>query len=276
MSETNIEIFETDSYTNSLFEDSYVFKSRYNPKTFKFRGQQLSKIELHSRDVPKYEPSNMLLVGSRATGKTSVMREYFKQIQKEHNNVVCVYIDCHVQKTEFKLYSKLYKALKGDNTSVIGFQVSELIETVMNYIVDNDIILIVGLDDYELIRNKNSLNDIMYGLCRAGEKYEGAKVSVIAATSEMKNAKLDNNVRTVFQPVEIYFPKYDENELFYILKQRCEEGFYPNVIDDVVIKYIARMTFDRGDLRDGISLLLKAGRNAEEDNSPKILIKHVY
>lgn len=269
-----ISIDETINDTGSLFDNYYVFKLDYTPKTYKFRKGQLDKMALYSKALNFDEaPNNFMLVGSCATGKTSVMKEYFRQIEQQYPELICLHIDCHRKKTEFKIYSVIYKRLIGNNT--IGLQIDQLKETVINYITSTNLKLIIGLDDYELIRNRNDLNDIMYGFLRANEKY-GAKISIITATSERKKAKLDNNVITVFNPVEVHFPKYSQTEIFYILKQRCEEGFYDGVINDTVINYIADLTFDRGDLRWGITLLEKAGINAEEDNSNQILIKHVY
>lgn len=56
----------------------------------------------------------------------------------------------------------------------------------MNHIISNDLILILGLDDYELIKIDNEVNDTLYDFLRASEKYDGAKLSVIVAISELK------------------------------------------------------------------------------------------
>lgn len=273
---SNVEISETINETGSLFDSYYVFNLNYAPKTYQFRSGQFNKMKAHSRGLDFNEnPSNMRLIGSCATGKTSVMKEYFKQVEEEYFNVVCIYIDCDSENTQYKIYSEFYKKLINSSTDINGWQFSKIKKEVMNYIIKKDIILIVGLDDYELI-DTTEFNKILYSLLRAGEKHEGAKVSIVMASSDEGEIKLNNNVKTVFKAVEVYFPKYSQIEIFHILKQRAEEGFYPNVISDNVLNYIADQTFNTGDLRKGIDLLRRSGINAEEDNSSQISLKHVY
>jgi cell division control protein 6 len=271
----NVKTSENINETGSLFDNYYVFRDDYIPKTYHFRSGQLSKMGMHSRGLDfDEEPSIMKLVGSCATGKTSVMKEYFRQAQKAHPKLFCVYIDCDSENTKYKIYSEIYLKLKRKRTKSIGLKFSDLKKEVMDYLIDNDTILLIGLDDYELINNKE-LNDILYSLIRARTTYS-VRLSLVMASSEKKNIKLRNNVKTVFKPVEVYFPQYSQIEMFHILEQRAKEAFYDGVIDDVVINYIADQTFNTGDLRKGIDLLRRSGLNAEDDNSTQILIKHVY
>jgi archaeal cell division control protein 6 len=274
---SNMDFFETICETGSLFYDSFVFKLNYMPKTYKFRGGQWSRMVLNSKDLENNEaPDHMMLLGTVATGKTSLMKEYFRQAEKQYPDLICLYIDCHSENTEYKIYSEIHKKLINGSDDLNGWQFSKLKKEIMDHLISHDLILVVGLDDYELIKSNKEINNTLYGLLRAGEKYEGVKLSVIVATSEYENVKLHKKVTSVFQSTKIHFPSYSQSEIFYILKQRCSEGFYDGVIADNVINYVADLTFDKGDLRHGIRLLVRAGRNAEEDNSPKILAKHVY
>ena len=119
---SNVKLFKTNHGLGILFNDCSVFRVDYEPKNiYKFRGQQLSKMSSYSRGLNKNtKPMNFMLVGSCATGKTSVIREYFKQAEENYKNVKTVHIDCHADNTEFKVYSKILKKLNGGDG--IGLQ----------------------------------------------------------------------------------------------------------------------------------------------------------
>lgn len=276
MNEVKLSFLETIRVSGSLFSRKEVFKYNYVPKIINFRGDQLNKMGMHSTDIESgISPDNMMLLGGVATGKTTTMLAYFEYIKEEHNNVKCVYVHCYRDNTLYKVYSRIYKELTGLN-NVNGVKTSDLYDRIMNYIMENDFVLIVGLDDYEFITSSKDLNDLYYGLLRAGEMYSDVEISIITATSDKQNNILKDSVITSFQPVEVHFPNYTHSQIFEILKQRCDEGFYKGVINDKVINLATDYTYEKGDLRYGIKLLLKAGRRAEKDNSCQILERYLF
>ncbi|MDR1018627.1 MAG: hypothetical protein LBM02_08010 [Lachnospiraceae bacterium] len=216
---------------------------------------------------------NMFLNGGVATGKTSTMKLFFQMIEKEFYNVKCIHVNCYRYDTEYKIYAKIYQILLG-RENINGLQLSYMKDKILEYLVENRIVLIVGLDDYEFIHSRKLLNDIFYGFLRSDE-FSKAEISIISASSDRKSPTLRDNVNTTYQPTNVYFPPYTQPQIYNILKQRCDEGFYQGVIGDDLIEKIADYTYDRGDLRYGIKLLMKIGNKAERDNSTEILEEYL-
>lgn len=263
--------------TGTIFRDIDVFSSNYLPDIYKYRDKQLYEMIGYCRRLKGgHQPQNMMLVGKYATGKTSTILKYFSLIEERFSNVVCVHINCQVNKTEYKVFSKIYKRLFGENVSVNGLSTFNIFEKVMKELTKDDKILIVALDDFDFIKNDKELNKTLYNLLKAHESYENAKISVVTITSERKSIILNDSVISSFHPVQISFPQYNHAQIFDILKLRCTAGFYPGVISEKLISLASDYTFEREDLRYGIKLLAKAGERAEAYGSSRILEDYLY
>lgn len=263
--------------TGTIFRDIDVFTPNYLPDIYKYRDKQLFEMISFCKGLKRgHQPQNMMLVGKYATGKTSAILKYFSLIEERFSNVVCVHVNCQVNKTEYKVFSKIYKRLFGDRVTVNGLSTFNIFEKVMNELRKDDKILIVCLDDFDFIKNAKELNKTLYNLLRAHESYSDAKISIITITSQRKSIILNDSVISSFHPAEINFPRYTHAQIFDILKNRCEAGFYPGVISESLINLISDYTFERRDLRYGIKLLSRAGDRAESYGSTKILEDYIY
>ena len=79
----------------------------------------------------------------------------------------------------------------------------------------------------------------------------------------------------MFIPQEIIFSPYTVQQMFEILKDRTNAGFYPNVISDNILNQIAEYASSPRGLRIGIDLLRVSGNFAEADASRIIREKHL-
>ncbi|OQD59025.1 Cdc6-like protein [Methanobrevibacter arboriphilus JCM 13429 = DSM 1125] len=263
--------------TGTIFRDIDVFGPNYLPEIYKYRDKQLYEMVSFCRGLKNgHPPQNMMLVGKYATGKTSTILKYFNLIEERFNNVLCVHINCQVNKTEYKVFTQIYKRLFGENVNVNGLSTFNIFEKLMKEIRKDNKILIVALDDFDFIKNDKELNKTLYNLLRAHETYNNAKISVITITSQRKSIILNDSVISSFHPVEINFPRYTHSQIFDILKHRCIAGFYPGVISEKLINLASDYTFEREDLRYGIKLLSKAGERAETYGSSKITEDYIY
>jgi cell division control protein 6 len=261
----------------SIFKNREVFTMDYLPEVYKYRDSQLTKMAIYSKEVDKgIAPQNMRLVGGCATGKTTTTMKYFSMMKERFTNVVCVHVNCQINTTEYKIFSKIYKKLFGKQVSVSGLSKFNIYDEVMEYLVKEEKVLIVALDDYNYMKTGEELNRTLYNLLRAHESYHGAKVSVLTIINTSNDAVLiDPNVSTIFHPIDVEFDPYQRYAIYDILKNRCQIGFYHNVINERVLNKIVDMTYDMGDLRYGIKLLSKSGEKAEKENSVNILNKHI-
>ena len=126
-------------------------------------------------------------------------------------------------------------------------------------------ILLVALDDLNhLCYEGGHTNEVMYSLSRAHEQYPGVKIGVTGIVNDTSDLYcIDSRVNSIFLPEEISFPKYENAEIYDILKDRIKYGFYPKVISDELLKLVVSYVEKTGDLRIGIDLLKRSGFNAE-------------
>jgi cell division control protein 6 len=196
-------------------------------------------------------------------------------MEKRFSNVVCVHINCQINTTEYKVFSKIYKRLFGKQINVSGLSKFNIYDEVMEYLVKEKKVLIVALDDYNYITTCQELNRTLYNLLRAHESYNGAKVSVLTIINTNDELLIDPQVSTVFHPIKVEFEPYKRYEIYDMLKTRSQTGFYHNVISEKVLNRIVDQTHDMNDLRYGIKLLSTSGERAERESSVNILTKHL-
>ena len=260
----------------TIFRDKDVFTIEYMPENYKFRDHQLKKMAVHSRELKRdHKPQNMMLVGPCASGKTTAVNKFFELVEEHYNNAVCVHVNCQSYTTEYKVFIKIHEKIFGQRVSVGGLSTFSIYNKVMDYIIKENKILIVALDDFDFIKTSKDLNRTLYTLLRAHETYPGAKVTVFTITSHLTKMIIDPNVATVFYPIEIQFPSYTREEMFSILNERCRIGFYKNVISDEIIQEVTNRAYEIGDVRHGLKILTEIGEKTEKTGSNQILKKHL-
>lgn len=266
MQKTLLDIIEEEG---SIFKNRDVFNLEYIPEEFEFRDYQLNTMILYSKNIKHNKaPNNMLLKGSNSTGKTSTLKRYFKILNHYFENVITIYINCQIYRTEYTIFSKIYKTLF--NKPIANLSSTDFHDEIMDYLIEEELILIVALDDYEVIKDSIELNKTLYTLLRAYETYPGVQISVITITSKKESILLNLNVSTVLLPLEIRFPFYRKPEIDAILTQRVELGFYPGVVSSEYLSNLIEKTYLKGNVRYGIKQLEKDGTEAEFKGKTRI------
>ncbi|WP_295721672.1 AAA family ATPase [uncultured Methanobrevibacter sp.] len=262
-------IFDVIEEEGTIFKKREVFTTEYVPEFYQYRDHQLDSMAFHSRRIEHNRaPHHMLLKGRNATGKTSTLKRYFQLVCERFHNVLTVYINCRLHRTEYQIFSKIYIELFHEN--IASLNTYNFYNRIMDYLIENKIILIVALDEFNNIKSPIELNRTLYTLLRAHEEYPNVEISVIAISSEKNISATDLNVSTIHLPIEIRFPFYTHQEVYSILKQRCDLGFYPGVISDNLLADISENAYRLGNLRIGIKKLEHAGEKAEYRGSCKI------
>ena len=242
----------------SLFQDINAFDPDYVPQNFNYRDTQMEAMAIAIRPAMRGgKPSNAVILGSPATGKTTSMRKVYELVEKNTDKVVCVYINCQLHTTRFGIFSQIHKRIFGHAPPETGIPFSRVYDKIMK----------------DLQKNEKSL--VVYDLLRAYEEYPGVRTSIFAIMSDLEfKYSFDKNVNTVFIPQEIVFPLYSYSEIEGILRDRVKAGFFPNVLPDDILEQVAMYTFENGDLRVGINLLKSCGNIAEADASREITQEH--
>ena len=77
----------------SLFKDINAFDPDYVPPNFNYRDTQMEAMAIAIRPAMRGgKPSNAVVLGSPATGKTTSMRKVYELVEKNTEKVVCVYL----------------------------------------------------------------------------------------------------------------------------------------------------------------------------------------
>ena len=263
-------------YDESLFQNINAFDPDYMPPNYNFRDTQMEAMAMAIRPAIRGgQPSNAIILGSPATGKTTAIRKVFELVEKTTEKVVCVYINCQIHTTRFGIFSQIFKKLFGHIPPETGVPFSRIYTQIMDELQKKEKALVVAFDDINYLFHTNHANKVVYDLLRAYEEYPGVRTSIFAILSDLEfKYAFDKNVNTVFIPQEIMFPLYTYSEIESILEDRVKAGFFPGVMPDDILEQIAMYTLENGDLRVGINLLKSCGNIAEASASREITQEH--
>jgi cell division control protein 6 len=199
----------------------------------------------------------------------------FDEIHDLTDKVICVYINCQIHQAKFAIFSQIHKGVIGHAPPETGVPFTKVYETTFKKLAGRGISLVVALDDINYLFQNGRANEIIYDILRAHEVYQGARTSVLGVLSDIgQKYKLDPKVASIFKPREIFFPPYTKAEMIEILRERARLGFFPGVIDDVVLEKIASYAYEHADLRVGIEILRVSALIAESEASKKIAEAH--
>ncbi len=263
-------------YDESLFQNINAFDPDYLPPNYNFRDTQMEAMAMAIRPAMRGgQPSNAVILGSPATGKTTAIRKVFELVEKNTEKVVCVYINCQIHTTRFGIFSQIFKKVFGHLPPETGVPFSRIYAQIMKELQKNGQSVVVAFDDINYLFQTNHANKVVYDLLRAYEEYPGVKASIFAILSDLEfKYAFDKNVNTVFIPQEIMFPLYKYDEIEDILRDRVNAGFFPGVLSDDILEQISMYTLENGDLRVGINLLRSCGNIAEASASREITQEH--
>ncbi len=264
-------------HDETIFKNINAFDPDYLPESYKYRDSQMEALAICIRPaLKKGRPINAVVLGSCATGKTTAIKKIFDMVESNSEKVVCCYINCQLHTTRFGIFSQIYQRVFGHFPPETGVPFSRIYQKIMQHLVSEEKALVVALDDVNYLFHSKNANKIFYDILRAHEVFPGARTGVFAILSDIEfRFALDKNVNSIFIPQDIIFQPYAREEIYSILKERTNLGFYPEVISDEILDEIVERTSESGDLRVGIDLLRVCGNLAESEASRTIENKHL-
>lgn len=254
------------SWDETVFRDEHVFEIDYVPEVFRHRESQLQTLQYALRPAVRgNRPLNVMVRGPPGTGKTTAVQKLFGELGGQRG-VRTVRVNCQVDSTRYAVFSRVFESIFEYEPPASGISFKKLFGQVADHLVEEEEVLVVALDDVNYLFYENEASDALYSLLRAHEAHPGAKVGVIAVSSDLDLDvidSLDGRVQSVFRPEEAYFNRYGRDEIRDILAQRVKVGFREGSVPSGVLDDVASLTADAGDVRVGIDLLRRAGLHAE-------------
>ncbi|MFP3230556.1 MAG: ORC1-type DNA replication protein [Caldisphaera sp.] len=264
------EIFNT-AYKPKVFKRREVLLPDYVPDFLPHRDQEIKRVALTLSPALRMErPSNVFIYGLTGTGKTAVTKFVLRKLEEnaKQKNVKVGYIYANVRhrETPYRILADIadYFNMRIPFT---GLSTGEVFNRIVKKLSNIEGVFIIVLDEIDFLVKKYG-DDLLYNLTRINEQLTNSRVSIIGITNSVKMVEsLDPRVKSSLSEEEIVFSPYDAKQLQDILKQRADEAFNNNALEEDVIPLCAALAArEHGDARRALDLLRVAGEIAERDN----------
>ena len=256
----------------TLFKNREVFDPEHIPEEFLYRDAQLQELASYIKPGIKGErPTNTFIFGPPSTGKTTAVKKIFKEVRKESNKIALIHVNCQLNSSIYKIFSKIHRQVIGHEPPETGVPLSKVMDKIFKNLKKKEKSLLIALDDINFLP-KSTMNDVMYKILRAHEQYPKIKTATWLISTEKILHLLEERVRSIFTPREVTFNKYSFKEMVQIMQKRTKNGLYANVLSK---KLLEKIIENSKDLREAIELTKQSILTAENEASKKIKEKHI-
>ena len=185
-------------FDETVFQNINAFNPDYMPANYNFRDSQMEGMAMSIRPAMRGgRPTNSVVLGSCATGKTTAVKKVFELVERNSDKVICCYINCQLHTTRFGIFSQIHKKIFGHQPPETGVPFSRVYEKVIKHLVSEDKALIVALDDVDYLFQSQNANKVFYDILRAYEEFPGVRTGIFAILSDLEfRYALDKNVNT--------------------------------------------------------------------------------
>ena len=270
----------------SIIKNREILHFTYIPNIILHRDSEQEQVTQSLLPILKQSrPSNLLVYGKPGTGKTLVVRKVLSKIQErvEKSNfpIKLVYSN---SKNETTLYGLLVSigrqlGLNEKELPTTGLAISEVFKRLLNRIREEKLNAIFVIDEIDYLAQLvvKTGKDILYQLTRANEQLEVGSLTMVGISNDLTfKEKLDPRVISSLGEEEIVFTNYNVEQIKKILKERINESFIENAVEEPALNLCAALAGgEHGDARRAIDLLRVAGELAERQQSDKVTIEHV-
>ncbi len=247
----------------SLFVNELALDFDYLPPVIKFREEQQQAIASCIKPIfAGRHGRNVVIVGSPGIGKSAAVRAVLREVEKESEDIYCVYVNCWKKESAFKVAADICEQV--GYTWVHNKRSDELFAAAAAIVNRKSCVLV--LDEADKLTDLSALYAVLEDFQR--------KCIILVTNNPSFLAELDARVRSRLMPSLLEFKPYTFDETLGILQQRVEYAFAPSVFDGTVLRLIAKKTFELTDVRAGLFFLREAGSIAENAGLRKIQEKH--
>lgn len=253
---------------SKIFKNENILSFEYLPKSLPHRENEIKEIARNLLPA-NYgrKPQNMLIFGPPGIGKTAVIKYIFREFE-QYSGIRGIYINCWDFKTPSAIFSKIAIDL-GYMIQRKGWAKDEILMRLVEILKKLNKGVIVCLDEADQLKE-----EALYDLVRI-EQYVKLPIGIVLiSNSPYIFTNIEPRIKSSLNIEEIEFRPYSFLEMRDILKERAKEAFFD--FENVAITLAANHAIRKGgDVRVGLEVLFKAGREAEKENENKLRVKHV-
>jgi len=254
-----------------IFRNEEVLSSEYLPELLPHREQQIKRLADNLLPATKRKmPQNTFVFGPPGIGKTASAKFVFRELC-DFSGIKTVYINCWDYKTANAVFTKISLDL-GTFVQRRGLGKDEILERLVESCNKLERSLIVCLDEVDQLVSEDK--SALYDLLRINQYVKIPIGLVFISNDPFIFANVDPRVKSSLNIEEIEFKPYSLEEMKDILRERANLAFA--AVESAVITLAANhATQNGGDVRVGLECLIKAGRQAEKENSRKVSVSHI-
>lgn len=269
-------VFEKASRENVIFKDEKFLYPEFVPERLPHRDKEIDALVFAFNPVLKRKkPQNIFLAGPTGCGKTAVSKFVLKELEEFTDRAKSIYINCFEYNSRHSVLSKITNFL-GSPTPRRGVATDEIFSLFLDALKKSDFIPIIILDEVDQLILAEDGSKLLYDLLRINESHKAIIGIALISNNVELTLKLDSRIRSSLTEEQLLFEGYSPQQLKDILLARSQYAFVSGVVDDEIIGVAAAHASKiGGDARVAIESLLKAGREAERENSSKVLLKHL-
>jgi orc1/cdc6 family replication initiation protein len=263
---------EEKRYRSLLKENGLFYLSdKYIPENPLFRYEHIKTLAMFIKTTINENLNDIIsLEGPTGTGKTMsflIVKEYLNKLIEDgllHASIV--YINGK-NKTIIDVLVDVIHSL-GYKVPRRGYSFGYYVNTLIDIAKELGHIHIC-VDEIDKVRSgRNSVEDLLYYLSRT----QNISATIITNNFQFFRMISDPRVRgSITKDKTIIFERYNYDQCYQILKERCELAFVDGAIDDDAIKLAAEITsFEQGNIRSGLEILRKSVQIALSMSKDKI------
>ncbi|WP_436927565.1 Cdc6/Cdc18 family protein [Halosimplex amylolyticum] len=273
---------------DSIFEQKQPLKKdTFTPETIFHRDDEIELYINALQDVVVgHAPNNVFVYGPTGVGKTAVTKWVRDKLQEKADSqdvplTVLGPINCRNYKSSYALVTSLVNEFRApdDQLPDSGYSTDRVFEFLYEEIeaVGGNVLII--LDEIDNIP-PDARNDFLYELPRAeaneNTPISEAKIGLIGISNDLKFVDvLEPKVKSTLGEREIKFGPYNANELQDILEYYAGIAFRDGVLEEDVVPLAAAFSAqERGDVRQGLRILEKAGEYARMEGVDTVTEDH--
>ncbi|MBI2598313.1 MAG: AAA family ATPase [Candidatus Diapherotrites archaeon] len=269
-------VFERAVKERVIFKDEAFLYPEFVPERLPHREKEIDALVFAFDPVLKGKrPQNVFLAGPTGCGKTAVAKFVLKELEEFTDRAKSVYINCFEYNSRHSVLSKITNFI-GAPAPRRGIATDEIYSQFLDAMKRIDFTPIIVLDEVDQLVFSEDGSKLLYDILRVHEQEKTVLgLGLISNNSEL-TLLLDSRIRSSLTEERILFEGYTPEQLKDILFSRAQYAFASGALSEEVIGVAAANAARLGgDARVAIESLLKAGREAERENSEKVLLKHL-